>query len=61
MNYESELPTQDVLDFLFRQGFTQVEDWKFEHDGILYDLSAANLLALDYIVKNKLFVVKIEE
>ena len=61
MDYKSIPPTQDELDFLSSNGFNQVENWKFEHNGILYDLSAANLLALDYIVVNKLFVVQIEE
>lgn len=61
MNLDNTNPTEEQIDYLFIKGFHQVEDWKFVHDDILYDLSAANLRAVDYIVENKLFIVKIGE
>ena len=47
---------QDALDFLLRRVFIWVDGWNFEHDGKIYDLSAADLFQLDAIVAKGLFV-----
>ena len=54
-------PTQDELDFLLDFGMIWISgdkpnQWLFERDGIKYDLSAADLLAIDRIIENGHFI-----
>jgi len=56
----SKNPSKSVVLRLQEQGFTQFSGWLFEKNGDFYDLSAANLDAVNYIVENKLFIVEIE-
>lgn len=44
--------------FLADKGFICAGNWLFEKDGIVYDLSAADLSQIDRIEKEGLFIVK---
>ncbi|MCP4394899.1 MAG: hypothetical protein GY804_11635 [Alphaproteobacteria bacterium] len=49
--------SEEQVRFLANKGFTQKDGWLFSKDGNLYDLSAADILQIEYIEEAGLFVI----
>ena len=67
MNETRQDPTQEELDFLYRQGFEWIStrergnQWLFQQidgvRGVVFDLSAADLTQIDEIARKGLFTI----
>ena len=59
MNYEDSTERlQNAIDFLSPRGFGQLSGWQFVKACKVYDLSAADLLQIDRIEREGLFLVE---
>ncbi len=59
MNYDiasNMVRELNAINFLYPKGWTPRGDWRFEKDGKLYDLSAADLGQINKIEKEGLFI-----
>lgn len=63
MNYteEDRIRHENIMrEMLEPRGFASLHNGTFRKDGVIYDLSAADLSQLDRIIQEKLFVVAVE-
>ena len=55
---QKEEQIKKAEEYLEPKGWAHIGNMRFVYKGVEYDLSAADLTKIDYIVKHKLFVVE---
>lgn len=55
---QKEEQIKKAKEYLEPKGWVHIGDVRFTFENVEYDLSAAHLTKIDYIVKHKLFVVE---